>query len=226
MKRQLVLVPQGLEYTAVRQGLGRRHWPSWQVVPLRAGAAAVTTPALAAALANLPTVAVVLGVCGGLQAQVGEVVVYRTCQDEAGARYSLDATLLACLGQRWRQVQAITTQRIICKATDKQALARQWQVDVVDMEGVPLLQHLQGLGIAVAMVRVVSDGSDRDLPDLSHGFDACGNLRPWSVLGAMLRQPLAAASLVQGSVRALSALSAIAPQVVSCLGEVSPALLP
>ncbi|WP_448514290.1 phosphorylase family protein [Parathermosynechococcus lividus] len=228
MNRQLVLVPQGAEYRAVQRGLRGQRLRGWQVVPLRAGAAALSTPALSAALANGPTVAVVLGVCGGLQPQdpVGEVVVYRTCQDEAGAMASLDGLLLARFGDRWRFVKAITTQGVMCKAKEKQALARRWGVEVVDMEGVLLLRHLQGLGIPVAMVRVISDGGDRDLPDLTHAVDHLGNLRPWPLMVAMLRNPLAAAYLVQGSLRALAVLEAIAPEVVRCLADSTPAPLP
>ncbi|XFA72982.1 hypothetical protein RYO59_001217 [Thermosynechococcaceae cyanobacterium Okahandja] len=228
MNRQLVLVPQGPEYAAVQRGLRQYPLAGWQVIPLRAGKAALTTPALLTAFADPPTVAVVLGVCGGLHPHdvPGDVVVYDTCRDEAGAVYPLDAKLLARLGDRWRRVTAITTAATVCQARAKQALAQQWGVEVVDMEGAPLLEHLQALGIPVAMVRVVSDGGDRDLPDLTQAFDPQGHLRPWSLMAAMLRQPLAAVHLVQGSLRALAVLEAIAPQVLRCLADPSPAPWP
>ncbi len=231
MNRQLVLVPQGAEYTAVKRGLRRHALAGCQVIPLRVGRAAIATPELVQVLANpvnRPAMAVVLGVCGGLAPgmAVGQVVVYDTCQDETGAVYALDAQLRERLGNRWRSVQAMTTEQVICQAQAKQALAKRWGVQVVDMEGIPLVQQLQGLGIPVAMVRVISDGGDRDLPDLSRAFDPEGNLQPWFLLAAMLRQPLAAVHLVQGSLRALSVLAAIAPEVLQCLSDPSPAPLP
>ncbi|MFN4280547.1 phosphorylase [Thermosynechococcus sp.] len=210
----LVLVPQGAEYQAVQRGLQRANVA---ILPLRAGAAAVTTPALIRALRKRPATVLVLGVCGGLRPEdrVGEVVVYTTCQDEAGQMYSLDQTLSATLAPAWRRVKGITTAKTLSKVQEKQALAARWGVEVVDMEGVPLLKALAG--IPVAMVRVISDGGDRDLPDLSQAFDSQGNLRPWLLAIAMLRKPLAAAHLIQGSLKALKVLEKIALEIVQQL---------
>lgn len=214
MSSCLVVVPQGAEYRAVR----RRLQPfNVMIVPLRAGAAAATTPALFTALRAAPAMVLVLGVCGGLHPhdQAGEVVVYTTCRDEAGRTYPLDNGLSAKLDPGWRRVRAITTGKALSQAQKKHALATRCGVEVVDMEGVPLLKVLEG--IPVVMVRVISDGGDRDLPDLSQAFDSEGNLRPWALTTAMLRNPLAAARLIQGSLKALKVLEGIAPEIVQQL---------
>lgn len=212
----LVLVPQGAEYQAVQRGL---EHSGLTIIPIRAGAAAVTTPALISALRESPAMILILGVCGGLRpdSRVGEVVVYTTCQDEAGQTYSLNERLSAKLAPAWRRVKGITTARTLSQAQEKQSLAARWGVEVVDMEGVPLLKALAGM--PVVMVRVISDGGDRDLPDLSQAFDSQGNLRPWPLTLAMLRSPLAAAHLIQGSLKALKVLEGIAPEIVQQLSR-------
>ncbi len=212
----LVLVPQGAEYQTVRRGLQHANVV---VIPIRAGAAAVTTPALMSALEESPAMVLILGVCGGLRPddRVGEVVVYTTCQDEVGQTYFLDQTLSAKLAPAWRRVKGITTARTLSQVQEKQSLAVRWGVEVVDMEGVPLLKALAG--IPVVMVRVISDGGDRDLPDLSQAFDAQGNLRPWPLAIALLCHPLAAAHLIQGSLKALKVLQRVAPEIVRQLSR-------
>ncbi|AHB87701.1 hypothetical protein NK55_01675 [Thermosynechococcus sp. NK55a] len=210
----LVLVPQGAEYQAVQRGLKSSKEV---MIPIRAGAAAVTTPGLIEALRESPAMVLILGVCGGLRPndRVGEVVVYTTCQDEAGQMYSLDQRLFGKLEPSWRRVKGITTAKILSKAQKKQALAARWGVEVVDMEGVPLLRALAG--IPVVMVRVISDGGDRDLPDLSQAYDSQGSLRPGALATAMLRNPLGAAHLIQGSLKALKVLAEIAPEILQQL---------
>ncbi|URR35697.1 hypothetical protein NBE99_00765 [Thermosynechococcus sp. HN-54] len=212
----LVLVPQGAESQAVQRGLQPYSIP---IIPLRAGAAVVTTPAFIAALKNPPPMVLVLGVCGGLHPddRVGDIVVYTTCQDEAGQAYPLDERLVAKLEPAWRRVKAITTEKTLSRVQEKQDLAARWGVEVVDMEGVPLLKALAG--IPVVMVRVISDGGDRDLPDLSQAFDVKGNLRPWALTMAMVRNPVAAARLIQGSLQALKVLERIAPAIVQQLNS-------
>ncbi|HIK24855.1 MAG: hypothetical protein P3X23_005600 [Thermosynechococcus sp. Uc] len=212
----LVLVPQGAEYQAVQRGLQHSNVA---ILPLRAGSAAVTTPTLITALKALPAMILVLGVCGGLHPEdrVGEVVVYTTCQDEEGQTYFLDQRLSAKLAPAWRRVKGITTAKTLSKVQEKQALAARWGVEVVDMEGVPLLKALAGMPLV--MVRVISDGGDRDLPDLSQAFDAQGNLRPWPLAIALLCHPLAAAHLIQGSLKALKVLQRVAPEIVRQLSR-------
>jgi hypothetical protein len=83
------------------------------------------------------------------------------------------------------------------------------------MEGFAYLEELQKRGIAVAMLRVVSDDLTGDLPDLSQAIDGKGNLKTASLAIAMLRQPLAATRLIRGSLIGLKALQQITTELFS-----------
>jgi hypothetical protein len=107
-------------------------------------------------------------------------------------------------------VQALSTARVICRAQDKLKLASQFPASVVDMEGWVALQDLHKRGMAVAMLRVVSDDCQHDLPDLSAAFSAEGQLLPLPLALGMIRQPLGALRLIRGSLRGLKVLEQLA----------------
>jgi nucleoside phosphorylase len=100
------------------------------------------------------------------------------------------------------------------RAVEKAHLAQTYNADVVDMEGYIALQFLSQFGIAVAMVRVVSDDCQHDLPDLSNAFDAAGSLQPFPLALAMLRRPIAAIQLIQGSWQGLTQLTNVASVIL------------
>jgi nucleoside phosphorylase len=108
------------------------------------------------------------------------------------------------------QVQALSTARVICLAQDKLELASQFPASVVDMEGWVALQDLHKRGMAVAMLRVVSDDCQHDLPDLAAAFSAEGQLLPLPLSLGMIRQPLGALRLIRGSLRGLKVLEQLA----------------
>lgn len=212
-------MPQGAEYRAVCQGLrGVSHPPS--VLPVPAG----PVP-LARHLQKLWEVGVVtagqsvlvMGVCGGVAPDlaVGDRVVYQNCATttEDGSRLECDRALTEQIHQHLmgevRVVQAVTSDRVIATPADKQQLAQQFKADVVDMEGFPALSLLQSWGVAVAMVRVVSDDSQHPIPDLSSVFDEQGSLRPLVLARALIRQPIAGFRLIQGSLRGFQQLQAV-----------------
>ncbi len=60
------------------------------------------------------------------------------------------------------------------------------------------------------MVRVVSDGSDTDLPPREGAFDGDGNIRPAAVAIALASDPIAAARFVSEVRRALRSLGEVA----------------
>lgn len=83
------------------------------------------------------------------------------------------------------------------------------------MESYTVLETLRPAGIAVGVVRVVSDGAADDLPDLSGVFDGAGNLQPLALAAALVRSPLAGARLVGGSLIALQVLRIVAKRLSS-----------
>jgi hypothetical protein len=73
------------------------------------------------------------------------------------------------------------------------------------MEGYAALQVLSELGIAVAMLRVISDDVRHNIPNLTNAFDD-GSLQTFPLAMGLLRQPIAATRLVSGSLRGLRVL--------------------
>ena len=156
-----------------------------------------------------------VGLCGSLSSEcrVGDIVLYRDCID--GQKSS---EILPCdraltdgirekLSPRVTLVRGITSDRLIHRAAEKRQLRERYGADVVDMEGAAVLRSV-GAGRAAAMLRVVSDGCTGDLPDLGPAIAPDGTLQPLPMFASFLRQPLAAARLIRGSLRGLGVLEA------------------
>lgn len=194
-----LLVPHGAEERAVARAV-----PGARVVPIRAGAASARwlPPLLDGPL-------VLLGLCGALAPfPVGTVVVCEIVGDEAGSVTLEDVPAVAA-----PRVRAFTAHDIVTRADAKRALALRWGADVVDMEGIHVARVLALRNLRCAMVRVVSDAADVDLPPLEHVYDGEGNLRPASVALALARDPRAAARFVADVRVALRALADVAHTV-------------
>jgi nucleoside phosphorylase len=200
----LILVPQGAEFNAVRSGLSRCH--SVSLLPTPVGKAPVASFLEQFADKSIDRV-FVMGLCGSLRSDlaVGTTVTYQRCQDESGQVWPCEVD-----GNVARVVTGWTSDRVICTAVDKQALADRTNADVVDMEGTAIAAFFAAQKIPVTMLRVVSDDVSGDIPDLTQAFDAQGNLRPWGLGGAFVRQPIAAARLIRGSLLGLGQLKKIA----------------
>jgi nucleoside phosphorylase len=205
----VILVPQGAEHGAVCAG-SKSHLHPPQVIPIPVGSTAVEL-----ALAQLPmqdfTDVLVMGLCGSLSPlyEIGAIVVYQSCTNFSNQTKFCDRALTQRLQDRFQvsSVRALTSDRVICSATEKQTLGKTYQAEVVDMEGFAVLSSLQ---IPVAMIRVVSDDARHDLPDLSRTLDDEGNLQGLAMARAMVRAPIAATRLIRGSLKGLNTLRRIA----------------
>ncbi len=233
MSISIILVPQGAEYQAVSQGAKRTNFSSQSiVVPIPLGTTALGAYLEQSAFTNLlakyehPQV-VLMGVCGSLQSAhtVGDVVVYQECiyQPEAISTFltqicdvDLTATLMSkCEQSQAKLVRALTSDRLISQASEKLQLGQTYKADVVDMEGYIALKLLSQKQCRVAMIRVVSDACDRDLPDISQAFQADGTIQPLVLANKMMRQPIAALHLITGSLKALKILREVASKLVT-----------
>lgn len=215
---QMILVPQGAEYKAVCRGLSRA--PSQpKVVPIPLGSKPLTLylkKLLADGFFNHPRSQVlVMGLCGSLTPNytVGEIVLYQDCISQVNATtllQSCDSTLTAMLHSYLPQsvslVKSLTSDRVIWSAEEKRCLGKQYNADVVDMEGFAILDLLSQSGVAVSMLRVISDDCQHDIPDLNSCISPDGNLQPLSLASRMFRQPIAATRLIRGSLQALKIL--------------------
>jgi nucleoside phosphorylase len=162
-----------------------------------------------------------MGLCGSLtpQLRAGNVALYSDCVYHPTSHPSpltFDSSLTSAiqekLGEQATCVKALTTDRVICSAVEKRSLAS--YAEVVDMEGYAALEFLKALGISVASLRVVSDGCQHDLPDLSKAISPDGVLQPYALTSCMIRRPIAAARLIYGSLIGLSVLQKLTTAVM------------
>ncbi|PSB20602.1 phosphorylase [Phormidesmis priestleyi ULC007] len=217
------LVPQGAEHRAICQGLKHLKNPP-QVIPIPIGVEPVTQflrnwQRSQSFDAALQSGVLVMGLCGSLTVQlgIGDRVLYQSCQDASGTVWDCDPTLTAQIQQSLQAtnslVRAFTSDRILSSAHEKQQLGQVHQADVVDMEGSAILTILAEAGVPVAMLRVVSDDTDHDLPDLSAAISPEGRIRSLPLAIGMIRQPIAALRLIRGSLTGLRTLEAIAARL-------------
>ena len=196
--------PTLLVCTAAEERAARRGAPAARIVALRAGAAA------ARALPDeLDGPLVVLGLCGALRdLAVGTTVAYGATCDPDGVLETVAASLDGAV-----PVRGYTSPGIVTRVAERTALAERYDADVVDMEGTHIARALRARGLRCAMVRVVSDGLDLDLPPIENAIDAEGNLQPLVLAAAFAQKPAAAARFIADVRRALRVLSAVAGEL-------------
>jgi nucleoside phosphorylase len=202
----LFLVPRGAEANAVK----------------RAGARVVELPAGARAVEGLPDLLaaeriIVAGLCGALQPLPTQAVVVYDAAVDGERWFSCDASLAASLSGAQRVV-GYTSATVVTSAQEKRALAMRTGAHVVDMEGTPLAAALAARGLRFAIVRVVSDDAQHDLPPIDTAIDASGTLRPGRLALAFARAPLAAGRFVRESLGALRALERTAREIIALPG--------
>jgi nucleoside phosphorylase len=212
-----IVVPQGAEYQAVCRGLAKANIDHIKVIAIPIGVKHITQVlANYAQEINSSAKVLILGLCGSLADThaVGDLVLVRSCEDLSHNLIDLDAELTAAIQQQLtidqsNLVAALTSDRMINQAREKLILAQQYSATIVEMEGYGYVKELQRQGLAVAMMRVVSDDLRGDLPDLNQSIDSQGNLQTLPLAIALIKQPLAAIRLIRGSLTGLRALEAI-----------------
>ena len=204
-----ILVPKGAEFATVQRAC-RSRLPVFAI------------PVGAAVAEYLPTLplsswqrVLVMGLCGSLDDRygIGDVVLYRATISISGQCLKCDRELLTGLVEVFpdkNPVLALTSPQVVFRAAVKQQYRQRFGAVVVDMEGQTAQSILAGWGIAVGTIRVVSDDSHHDLPDLSDAFDDRGQLQPWSLIKALAIAPVAGFRLVRGSLQALTVLDRVA----------------
>jgi hypothetical protein len=218
-----ILAPQGAEYKAVCQGLNCAAVSSPPVLPIPAGPEPLTkhlerlhkTEQL---VFHKQLRVLLMGLCGSLTSNysIGDIVLYKSCvyqtHQPALLSHLCDLDLNSLIERKLKitySVKALTSDRLIWSANEKRQLGQQYGADVVDMEGFATLEVLNQAGVAVAMVRVISDDCHYDLPDLTAAISPDGFLQPLPLAMGMLRQPLAATRLIQGSLQGLRVLQKV-----------------
>ena len=178
---------------------------------------------------------VVVGLCGGLDPRLktGDAVVYDCCLD---ARDSIEqstpkdlaiehphgqADLVRTLLNALRETSlnsfygsGITVSRVVINAQDKLWLGQQHQALAVDMESFDVLQVAAKRGVPAAVVRVVSDEAEHDLPDFNSATETDGTVNPRRMATAMLQRPVASARFLRNLKPVLAALRNVLEVVV------------
>lgn len=223
----MILVPQGAEYQAVCRGLNQVKQTVPIVLPLPIGPKPV--------LRHLETLqrqgffavpslqVLVMGLGGGLTTDraVGEIVLAQNClyYPDSGVPLSqsfdpdVTAWLFDRLATRAYLGNGVTSDRLIWSVTEKADLHQKSGADVVDMEGFAALKTLSKA--KVAMVRVVSDGCHHNLPDVTSALSPEGSLHPLPLAIGLLRQPIASARLIVGSLKGLRVLQSVTTALFS-----------
>ena len=220
-----ILVVQGAEYQAVKQGLKKTKVLAKSVNPPKIIPIPIGEKDVNKILQNPqffdkspPQKVLIMGLCGSLSPQhsVGDIVLYKSCIKENSTLTTdeeLTATLKNQLAPNITLVTALTSDRVIHSATETQSLATTYPATVVDMEGFTYLQTLKSQGISVAILRIVSDDIDNDLPDLNQAINQDGQLQTIPMIISMLRQPIAAIRLIKGSLKSLQILEKVTTEL-------------
>ncbi|OKH20475.1 phosphorylase [Nostoc calcicola FACHB-389] len=222
-----IFVPQGAEYQAVCRGLRGVTGSIPAVLPIPVGMKPLLqylqqSPESRRFLTTKSRILIV-GLCGSLSSSygVGDLVLYQDCVYQ-GKRQECDRSFTAQLysalatpDSPLNLVKGLTSDRVIWSAAEKRRLGETLAVDVVDMEGFTALEFFNAAAVPVAMLRVVSDNCQHDIPDLTGAIDSDGSLRPLALAMAMIRQPVAATRLIRGSLIGLKVLEQVTNQLFS-----------
>lgn len=220
-----VFVPKGMEYQAVCRGMGKIKPSSPQIIPIPVGRQAVTDyleqwQQTIDFCHQPPQGVMVMGLGGSLSPiyQVGNLLLYRDCGYTQEQQWhfcdnQLSELVFQHLGKQASWGRGLTSDRVICQAAEKRQLGQQYQADVVDMEGIAILNWCQLLSIPVVMLRVISDNCQQDLPDLTPAFDDNGVLQPLKLAQQMLKYPSNSIHLIRSSLQGLEILKQVAKQL-------------
>ncbi|NEQ85782.1 MAG: phosphorylase [Moorea sp. SIO2I5] len=231
----IILVPQGAEYQAVCRGINQitgRPKPMILSIPIGEEPVTKYLETWLQTTTNFPQHSLpkilLMGLCGSLSPNysVGDIVIYNDCvaidrnQDRPKpllkqCSSQLTSLVQQQLGNKANVVRGLSSDRVIWSSLEKRQLGQSYQADVVDMEGFATLSVLNPKGFAVAMVRVISDDSYYNIPDLTPAISADGSLKPLPLAMGMVKQPIAATRLIRGALRGLKVLQQVSIRLFS-----------
>ena len=212
----IILVPKGAEYNSVCRGV-KAATSEPLVLPIPVGVKALTQY-LENDFSLSPSRILIMGLCGSLSPKykVGDVVLYENCRyggEVLECDRSFTSQLYNHLKTNIALVKSLTSDSVVYSASEKRRLAETYAAEVVDMEGFAALNVLSKRGISVAMLRVISDDSQHNIPNLNSAIDEKGNLQPLPLAREMITQPIAAFHLIKGSLTALKLLQQVSSEI-------------
>ena len=164
-----------------------------------------------------PDAVLVIGLCGGLTPSLpeGRIVVYTDCLSTEAANAPLRCSqpitdwvvaLLASPNIHPDRVVGITSPRIATTRDERLTLARSGAT-VVDMESYSIVEAATTAAVPAAILRVVSDSIDRELPDFNRALNDAGALDGRKALKVAIGSPIRTAKLLAANKRAMQRLS-------------------
>ena len=208
-----IVVPQGAEYQAVCRGLHQAGVNNIEIIAIPIGVFVDRFLSDNRDKLNNSAGVLIMGLCGSLTNtyHLGDSVLVTAIRCLNRSNLLLAPKLTAEIQQKLaiEAVVGLTSDRIITQAREKLTLAQKYNASIVEMEGYDYVTKLQQQGISVAMLRVVSDNSQGNIPDLNKAIDSQGNLQTLPMTIALIKQPIAAIRLIRGSLTGLKALSEI-----------------
>jgi len=163
-----------------------------------------------------PEAVLSIGLCGGLSLSLPgqRIVAYTEClstqtgNKRACSQEIVDATVavLASSNIRCDRVVGITSPRIATTPAEKLNLGRHG-ASVVDMESYSILDAATRAGVPGAVIRVVSDSVEWELPDFNRALNEDGGLDGWKALRVALGSPLRTLRLLSANRRAMQSLA-------------------
>lgn len=224
----IILVPAGFEHLIVRTSIWLTLLPSPAVLSIPMGPVASANylrKMIESGTFFKPASSILLiGLAGGLSTELraGDKVLIEACAsynqlDQLSARWlSCDHSLFKFLIKSLPAVKSgrlITTDSVVCESKDKFKLCSQSGADVVDMEGFIALKLLSESGHHVSILRVISDDSLYDLPDIESVISASGSLSVLSLVLTFLRRPRVSIRFIVASLTGLRSLFILTAQL-------------
>lgn len=211
---KLLLVPQGQEYQAVCRGA---RGSGVRVIPIPMGNPEFRSQLVSYLAAESLAQAVLIGLCGGIAEGdlVGDWVIYQSCsnhQELCSTDRNLTSWIKQKLGDQAKLVNGLTVNSVVTSIVEKRNLRNLTSARYVDMESYEVLDFAQPQ--AMAVVRVVSDNLQRDLPNLNFALEQ-GRLNVFKLAIALMREPINSAFLISNSLVALRRLEQCTRTLVS-----------
>jgi adenosylhomocysteine nucleosidase len=178
-----------------------------------------------AVISNTYSFCIISGFAGALKPSVklGDIVASEKVQDHASRQTEIcDADLLARAVENGatRIATLLTTDHVANTATEKNRLSA--FAEAVDMESFAILRAAHNKNVPSAVVRVISDSFDRDMPaELDTIVDPQGNVKISGVVRYIAKHPLLVPALVRLGRDSKSAAEVLARFLESYINKLS-----
>lgn len=213
----LIIVPQGAEYKAVKQGLNQAKNTQPLIISIPIGVNNIQeTLNNKGFWQTQPKAVLIMGLAGSLSSlySVGDAVLYQNCLNQQSKEnlltdYQLNQFIKRKLSYKLASVSGITSDRIVTQIIEKQQLAQNFSASAVDMESFAYLNLLQQYQIAVSIIRIISDDLKYNLPNLENTISKEGKINSFLMARKMLVQPQKSFRFIKGSLQGLQTLQKV-----------------